>query len=222
MVPSFSACVFMLFLYLNNRSIALIQAWLDETQSAITQAHQHLASNQSRLPTPWPSSSRSKITLTSAEGTAMNSPKGDVELDAEDPSTPKRRQLLTHSDNTPHASLTKTYHASSIDQGIPGSSDMLATPSTQSSKSTSSSRNSPVKGFRFLLMTENPVVRSDELSEIPSMGRDLYAHLARVRSALGVIPRALKACVVIECDQYLANCCRTPSQRWAQIGSCMT
>ena len=203
-------------LYLNNRSIAIIQAWIEETQSAIIEAHQHPTRNQSQLPTPSPSSSPSKITLTSAEGITMNSPKRSVELDAEEPSTPKRRQLLTHSENTPHTTPTKMYHASSIDQGNPGPSDMPATRCSssvpQSSKSISSSRGSPVKGFRSLLMTENPVVRSDELSEIPSMGRDLSAHLEGVRSTIGVIPRALKACVVIECVQHLANCCRTPSQ----------
>lgn len=94
---------------------------------------------------------------------------------------------------------------------MPATRDSSSAP--QSTKSISSSGDSPVKGFRFLLMTENPVVRSDEVSEIPSMGRDLYAHLAGVRSAIGVIPRALKACVLMECVQHLANCCRTPSQR---------
>ena len=127
----------------------------------------------------------------------MNSPKRNADHDVEEPNTPKRRQILTHSDNTPHASPTKMYHASSIDQGIPGPSDRPATPSSssvpQSSKSISSSRASPVKGFRFLLMTENPVVRSNELSEIPSMGRDLFDKFEGCKFASGVLPRALKS-----------------------------
>lgn len=99
-------------MYLNNRSIAIINAWLEETQSATSQAHQHPASNtrnQSRVPTPSPSSSRQEITLASAEGIAMNSPKRNADHDAAEPSTPKRRQILTHSDNTPHAGPVKMY-----------------------------------------------------------------------------------------------------------------
>lgn len=187
----------MSLVYLNNRSIAIINAWLEETQSAISQAQQHPASNTSNLsllPTPCPSSTRQKI---------LDSPKRNADHDAEDPSTPKRRQILTHSDNTPHASSTNMHHASSIDQGISDPSDRPAPRSSSSfpqiSKSISSSRSSPVKGFRFLLMTENPVLRSNEVSEIPSMGRDLYTKLEGIRSTLGFMPSALKACVVIEC-----------------------
>lgn len=204
----------------------MIQALLEETQSAITQAHQHPAKNRLQLPTSCSSSSHSKIPLTLAERIKMNSFKSNVELDGEEPSTPKRRQLLIHSDNIPHTSSTKMYHKSSINQGISNPSDMPATPLSslvpQSSKSISSGRDSLVKGFRFFLMTKNPVVRSDELLEISSMRQDLYAHLAGVRSAIGVIPSALKACIVIKCVKYLANSCRTQSQQWAQIRSFMT
>lgn len=112
---------------------------------------------------------------------AMSSPKRSADHNVEDPSTPKHRKILTYLDNTPHASPIKMYLNSSIDQGIPGSSDRPVTPSSssvlQSSKTTLSSRASLDKGFRYLQITKNPVARSDNVLKIPSMGLNLYNKL---------------------------------------------
>ena len=192
-------------LYSDSRSIAIIDAWLEDIQSIISQAHHSPASNskkRSRSPTPCPFSPRKRTVLAAAEGNSMTSPKRYADHDAEDPNTPKRRQIFIHSDNTPRARPTQLYTTSLINHESPDPLDRPATPSTdsvtRSSKSRQSGRASPVKGLGSLMMTENPVERSDTISEILPSGRDLYKELSRCKSAHGVLPSALKACIPME------------------------
>lgn len=211
----------------NNLSTAIVYAWLQDTQSAIYQAQYHptsITKEGSLFPTPSPSSSPERSALTVAERSAMISPKRIADHDGDDPQTPKRRQTSTHPDDMPPLSPTQLNTANPINYGSPYKS---ATPSTESfarsSRSKQSSIASPVKGLGFLMMTQCPVQRSSEISEIPSPGRDLYKDLSRCKSALGVLPRTLKVCLVIECAQHLANRFRRKlSWRLARAMSCTT
>lgn len=208
----------MLSSHLNTRSTAVIGAWLEDVQSTISQAHQPPTSNsrkRSRSLNPYQFSARKRFALATAEGNVMTSPKRYADHNAEDPNTPKSRQILIYSDDTPRARPSQLYTTSLINNSIPDPLDRPATPSTdsatRSSKSKQFGRVSPVNGLGSLMMTENPVKRSDTISEVPSSGRNLNKELSRCKSAHGVLPSALKACIVTECAQRLANCYRRTS-----------
>ena len=46
-------------------------------------------------------------------------------------------------------------------------------------------------------MTMNPVEQSENISEIPSMGQDLYKELFMCGHAQGILPSASKLCMVV-------------------------
>lgn len=91
-------------------------------------------------------------------------------------------------------------HTRVISQDYLDTPDSPATPTdsiTQYSKSNKSSRASSVKNLSCLLMTKNPVDRSENISEIPAMGQDLYKELFMCEHAQGISPSAPKVCVVV-------------------------
>lgn len=179
----------MLLTRLDTRSFPYINAWLEDTHSAISKAHHHRASDTQKGPLlPTPTSLTSCVTEK-----AMDSSKRNADYNKEDLRTPKRLRTFTDPDDTPRNTRL-------ISHDYLDTLDSPATPTdsiTQSSKSNKSSRASSIKNLSSLLMTKNPVERSENISEIPSMGQDLYKELFMCGHAQGILPSAPKVCVVV-------------------------
>lgn len=182
----------MLLTRLDNRSFPNINAWLEDTHSAISKAHHHRASDTQKRPRlPTPTSLTSCVTEK-----AMDSSKRNADYNEEEIRTPKRLQTFTDPDDTPrNTRLISHDYLDTLDSPTTPTDSI-----TQSSKSNKSSRASSIKNLSCLLMTKNPVERSENISEIPSMGQDLYKELFMCGHAQGILPSAPKVCVVV----YLA------------------
>ena len=84
---SLVVCIFMSSSHLKTRSIAITDAWLEDIQLTISQAHRHPTSKnkkRSHSHTPCQLSSRKRIALAIAEENTMTSPKSYADHDAED------------------------------------------------------------------------------------------------------------------------------------------
>lgn len=85
----------MLLRRLDNRSF--INAWLEDTHSAISKAHHHCASDTQKGPL-LPTSTALTSCVTEK---AMDSPKRNADYNKEEIRTPKRLQTFTDPDDTP-------------------------------------------------------------------------------------------------------------------------
>lgn len=182
-LPSPFSVLIMLLTPLDDRSFPYINAWLEDTHSAISKAHHHRASDTQKG-----TSLASCVTEK-----AMGSSKRNADYDKEEMRTPKRLQTFTDPDDTPrNTRLIRHDYLDTLDSPATSTDSIM-----QSSKSNKSSRVSSIKNLSSLLMTKNPVERSENISEIPSMGQDLYHELSRCGHAQGILPSAPKVCVVV-------------------------
>ncbi|KAI4130379.1 MAG: hypothetical protein LQ347_003410 [Umbilicaria vellea] len=126
----------------------------------------------------------------------MASSKRQADDSPEGAGTPKRSQILIHSDDTPRAMPGQRNDHSLINYqplNPPREPSSLSSDDlTRSSASQRSRSSSPIKNLNALWMTENPVERSNEILEIPSSGQELYKELSRCKTGKGVMPSALK------------------------------
>lgn len=180
--------------YLSTRSISVIDAWLDDIQSCILETNPRRPNSKKRARSLTPSSllQRKWIALGASEGNVM---KRSANPDVDDSNTPKRQQL-TEQDDTPRArslhytrSLMDLENLEPINRSVTPSTESA----TQSSVSKQSGKAGSVKGLCSLMMSETPVERSDQISDIPSTGRDLYRDLLRCKAAHQILPNAIKA-----------------------------
>lgn len=181
-------------------SNAIIQAWLHDVQLATSPTQHHPdSSHRKKSLSPCPSPSGERIALGTAHGNIMASPKRQADNSPEGAGTPKRRQIPFHSDETPRARPGQHSLANYPPLDLPSQpSSLLSDDLTQSSASQTSRSSSPIKNLGALQMTENPVEHSDEVSEMPFSGRELYKELLRCQIGQGVMPRALKVYVIVE------------------------
>lgn len=121
----------------------------------------------------------------------MDSPKRTADYHTEEIRTPKRMQIFTDPEDTPR-------NTSLISHDSVDSLDSPAAPTDSTSKSNQSGRTNSIKNLSCLLMTKYPVKLSDNISEIPSMGQDLYKELFMCGQGQGILPSASKVCVVVE------------------------
>lgn len=181
--------------YSSTRSIAIIDAWLDDIQSFILEPNSPLpiCKKRARSPTPLSSSHRKRIALAAGQGNVMKRANREVN----DIDTPKRQQIFIDQDDTPRAAPLPHYTSNLMSQDIPEPTNRSVTPSTESatrsSVSNQSGRTGSVKGLGSLMMTETPVNRSDKFSDIPSSGQNLYKDLLRCKAGHQVLPNAIKA-----------------------------
>ena len=185
--------------YSSARSIAIIDAWLED----ITSSRLSTSRKRARSFTAPSLSHRKRTALATSQGNVM---KRAVNHD-ENTNTPKRQRISIDQDDTPRAGPFQFYTSSLLNHDNPEPLNRSMTPSTesvtQSSKSQQFSRASSVKGLNSLMMTETPVVRSDEISNIPCSGRDLYKDLLKCKAAHQVLPNAIKASILVECLQHV-------------------
>lgn len=176
------------------RSSVIIQAWLEDVQLAISD------SNRRKRSSSCPSQSGTWIVLGSPRGNIIASPKRQADDSLEGTGTPKHHQVFIHSDETPRARPAGRYSIANYPPLDPtrqlssaSSDDLVRSSTTPRSRS-----SSPIKNLGALRMTENPVEDSEELSEMPSSGRDLYKALARCRNSQGLFPSALRVLIIIK------------------------
>ena len=180
---------------------AIIQAWLQDVQLATSQTQHHPDPNRrKRSLSPCPSPSGKRIALATAQGNIMTPPKRHADDSPEGAGTPKRRQIPIHSDETPRARSAQRYDHSLANYpplDPPGQPSSLSSDDlTRSSASQRSRSSSPVRNLSALRMTENPVEHSDQVSQMPSSGCDLYRELARCKWAQGVLPGAIRVFII--------------------------
>ena len=125
----------MLLTRLDNRSFPYINAWLEDTHSAISKAHR--ASDIQKgplLPTP-------TLLTSCVTEKAMDSSKRNADYNKEEIRTPKRLQTFTDPDDTPrNTRLISHDYLDTLDSPVTPTDSI-----TQSSKSNKSSRASSIK-----------------------------------------------------------------------------
>lgn len=179
--------------YSSTRSIAIIDAWLNEIQSFNLETKSR---NKKRARKPRQSlRQRKRIALFTTQGNVMK--RGNRDTDDND--TPKRQHISIYQDDTPRAGSSQLYSSALQSHSFPDSVKSI-TPSTdsatQSSISKQSGKTGSIKGLGSLMMTETPVERSDNISDIPVSGRDLYRELLKCKAAHQVLPDVIKAGLV--------------------------
>lgn len=184
----------------NTCSSFAIQAWLEDIQLTQPQHDPH-PNPRKRSISPSPSPACKKVALAAAHGNTMASSKRRADDGPDGPNTPKRLQPFIHEDETPRVRPTQISSNSLLNHSILDPSELVKSSSdalTQPSASKKSQSSSPVKNLGALKMTDNPVEHSNEISEMPCSGRDLYKKLLGCKSAQSVLPSGLKVCTIIE------------------------